>query len=28
MKVLEKKNILGRNDNRDWRGLAKKGAYY
>lgn len=28
MKVLEKKNILSRNDGRDWRGLAKKGNYY
>ena len=28
MKVLEKKNILGRNEGREWRGLAKKGNYY
>ena len=28
MKVLEKKNILSRNEGRDWRGLAKKGIYY
>lgn len=28
MKVLEKKNILGRGDGREWRGLTKKGAFY